>query len=134
VFSLGDHGSTYGGNPLTCAVGYAVMKYMLDYDVPGNARKMGQRLLDGLKILKSKFDFVAEARGRGLLVALEFKRDMAAKVLQDCLERGLLVNQPKPNILRFIPPLLVTEPEIDEALAILEEALVIAEAEPVAGK
>ena len=134
VFSLGDHGSTYGGNPLTCAVGYAVMKYMLDYDVPGNARKMGQRLLDGLETLKSKFDFVAEARGRGLLVALEFKRDMAAKVLQDCLERGLLVNQPKPNILRFIPPLLVTEPEIDEALAILEEALAIANAEPVPNK
>jgi predicted acetylornithine/succinylornithine family transaminase len=132
VFSLGDHGSTYGGNPLTCAVGYAVAKYIIDYDVPGNARQMGQRLLAGLEELRSKFDFVAEARGRGLLVALEFKRDMADKVLQDCLERGLLVNQPKPNVVRFIPPLIVTEAEVDEALAILEEALAAAGAEPVA--
>jgi acetylornithine/N-succinyldiaminopimelate aminotransferase len=132
VFSLGDHGSTYGGNPLTCAVGYAVVKYIVDWDIAGNARQMGQRLLAGLEELGSKFNFVAEARGRGLLVALEFKRDMAEQVLQGCLERGLLVNQAKPNIIRFIPPLIVTKAEVDEALAILEEALALAEAKPVA--
>jgi len=65
VFSLGDHGSTYGGNPLTCAVGYAVVKHIVDQDVAGNARQMGQRLLSGLEALKSKFDFVAEARAVG---------------------------------------------------------------------
>jgi acetylornithine/N-succinyldiaminopimelate aminotransferase len=132
VFSVGDHGSTYGGNPLTCAVAYGVVKYMVDWDVPGNAQQKGRRLLAGLEALQSKFDFVAQARGRGLLVALEFKRDMAGQVLRGCLDRGLLVNQAKPNIIRFIPPLIVTNAEVDEALAILEETLDAVSTEQVA--
>ena len=63
-------------------------------------------------------------RGRGLLVALEFKSDIAPSLVMACLERGLLVNQLKPNTLRFMPPLIIGKEEVDEALAILDEALV----------
>ena len=123
VFAPGDHGTTFGGNPLCCAVGYATVKYMIDHDVPGNARKMGQYLMSGLENLKKKYGFIAEVRGRGLLVAMELKKDIAESVLYACLARGLLINQLKPNTIRFIPPLIITIHEVDQAVSILDEAL-----------
>ncbi len=72
VFVPGDHGSTFGGNPLTCAVAYATLKYIIDHDIPGNARRVGEYLLAGLKRLKEKYHFVTDVRGRGLLVAMQF--------------------------------------------------------------
>ena len=123
VFSPGDHGSTFGGNPLACAAGYATIKYMIEHDIPGNAIRVGQYLINGLKKLRDKYPFVVDVRGRGLLVAIQFDSDIAQKVLMACLERGLLVNRIKPNALRFIPPLIIGNKEADEALAILDKAL-----------
>ncbi|MEE9399215.1 MAG: aspartate aminotransferase family protein, partial [Dehalococcoidales bacterium] len=116
VFVAGEHGSTFGGNPLTCAAAYATLKFIIDNDIAGNVRKVGQRLMNGLERLKQKYQFVTEVRGRGLLVAMEFSSEIAASLLTACLEEGLLVNRVKPNALRFIPPLNIGNGKVDEAL------------------
>jgi len=73
--------------------------------------------------LKRQFDFITELRGRGLLIALEFNQEIAGKMVLACLDRGLLVNELKPNALRFMPPLIITEKEVDRAVGILGDAL-----------
>jgi acetylornithine/N-succinyldiaminopimelate aminotransferase len=123
VFVPGEHGSTFGGNPLVCAAAYATLKFILDNDVVGNVRKVGQYLIAKLEGLKQKYQFITEVRGRGLLVAVEFKDDIGASLLTACLERGLLVNRVKPNALRFMPPLIIGNGEVDEAVGILDKAL-----------
>ena len=123
VFAPGEHGSTFGGNPLTSAAAYATVKFVIDNDISGNAKRIGQYLTKALIILKDKYPFVTEVRGRGLLLAMEFSADIGADVLNACLEKGLLVNRVKPNALRFIPPLIISEREVDEAIDILDQAL-----------
>lgn len=123
VFAPGEHGSTFGGNPLACAAGYATLKFIIDHDVAGNARRVGQYFTSGLEGLKQKFGFITEVRGRGLLVAMEFNSDIAQTVVMACLDGGLLVNRVKPNALRFMPPLIIGNKEVDEALGILDKAL-----------
>lgn len=123
VFTPGDHGSTFGGNPVACAAGYATMKYIIDNDVAGNAKRVGQYFIAKLEQLKQKFQFITEVRGCGLLIAMEFGSDVANSVLEACLDRGLLVNCVKPNTLRFMPPLVISTSEVDEAISILDEAL-----------
>lgn len=123
VFTPGEHGSTFGGNPVACAAGLATLKFIIEHDIAGNARRMGQYLMSRLEGLKTKFPFITEVRGIGLLVAMEFSQDIAQTVVMACLERGLLVNQVKPNALRFIPPLIITKAEVDEAVGIQAEAL-----------
>jgi len=123
VFVPGDHGSTFGGNVLACAASYATLKYVIDNDVAGNARRVGQYLMKGLEKLRAKYPFVTDVRGRGLLVAMEFNSDIGQSVLMACLEKGLLVNKLKPNAIRLIPPLIIGNKEVDEALDILDKTL-----------
>lgn len=123
VFTPGEHGSTFGGNPLTCAAAYTTLKLVIEKDIPGNARKVGSYFIAGLEKLKDKFEFISGVRGVGLLSALEFREDIAEELTLACLEEGLLVNKVKPNALRFMPPLTITEKEADEALAILKKVL-----------
>lgn len=125
VFSPGEHGSTFGGNPLACAAAYATLKFVIDNNIADNAYRMGQYFIAGLKKLKDSFKFITDARGQGLLVALEFDSDIAGTLLMACLERGLLVNRVKPNALRFMPPLIIGEAEVDKALDIMGEAMAI---------
>jgi acetylornithine/succinyldiaminopimelate/putrescine aminotransferase len=123
VFVPGEHGSTMGGNPLACAAGYATVKFIIDNDIPRKVKAVGQELIAGLGKLKGKFPFITDVRGRGLLVAMEFNSDIAQSLVMACLERGLLVNRVKPNALRFMPPLIIGNKEVDEALGILDKAL-----------
>jgi len=123
VFEPGDHGSTFGGNPLASAAAYAALKLIIDNDVPGNASRVGGYLSGQLEDLRAKFDVIVEIRGRGLLIAVEFDRDIADSVLKSCLERGLLVNRVKANAVRLMPPLIIGEQEVDEAIDILEQVL-----------
>ncbi len=123
VFVPGEHGSTFGGNPLACAAGYATLKFVIDNDIPGKVKAVGGYLIQGLAKLKTKFSFITDVRGRGLLVAVEFKDDIAAPLVMDCLKKGLLVNQLKPNAIRFMPPLIIGNGEVDEALGILDSVL-----------
>ena len=123
VFTPGEHGSTFGGNPVACAAGYATLRFIIDNDIAGKVKKVGRHLINGLENLKQKFPFITDVRGRGLLVAMEFGSDIARSVLMACLDRGLLVNRLKPNALRFIPPLIIDNKDVDEALGILDGAL-----------
>jgi len=123
VFVPGDHGSTFGGNVLTCAASYAVLRFIIDNDIAGNAKRVGSYFITRLEGLKQKFDFITDVRGCGLLIAVEFSRDIAQSVLMACLDGGLLVNRLKPNALRFMPPLIIGNEEVDEALGILDKAL-----------
>ena len=120
VFAPGEHGSTYGGNPLVCAAGLATLKFIIDNDIPGKVKKVGQYFVGGLEKVKAKFGFISDVRGHGLLLAVGFADDMAEEVVLTCLKEGLLVNQVKPNALRFMPPLIITEKDVDEALGILK--------------
>jgi acetylornithine/succinyldiaminopimelate/putrescine aminotransferase len=85
--------------------------------------KTSRYLLDKLEGLKSKYPFVTEVRGRGLLLAVQFQRDIAQDVLMACLEKGLLVNRVKPDAIRLVPPLIINNREIDQAVGILDEVL-----------
>ena len=123
VFIPGEHGSTFGGNPVACAAGYATLKFIIENDIAGNARRVGEHLLSELGKLKEKFSLITDVRGRGLLAAMEFSSEIAQSVVTACLDRGLLVNKLKPNALRFMPPLVVSSREVDEAIGILDKAL-----------
>ncbi len=123
VFGPGDHNATFGGNPLTTAAAGAVIKYIVDNDVVAYARRMGEHLVAGLEELRRKHSRITDVRGRGLLLAIGLDSDAAMDIVMACLERGLLVNPVKPNAVRFMPPLTVTEGEIDQALAIVDKAL-----------
>ena len=123
VFSPGEHGSTFGGNPLVCAAAHAAMKYVIDHNMPAQVKRVGNYFMTKLESLKQQFDFITEVRGRGLLIALEFNQEIAEKLLMACLDRGLLVNRLKPNAVRFMPPLIITEKEVDKAVAILRDSL-----------
>ena len=123
VFTTGDHGSTFGGNPVACAAGYATLKFILENNIAAHVRTVGEHLASGLAELKQRFTFVSDVRGRGLLAAMEFKSDIAAAVVAACLDGGLLVNKLKANALRFMPPLIISSSQVDEALGILGKAL-----------
>jgi acetylornithine/N-succinyldiaminopimelate aminotransferase len=123
VFVPGDHGGTFCGNPLACATGYAALKYIIDNDISGNVKIVGHYLMEGLKKLKGKFPFITEVRGRGLLVAIEFSSEIGQAVLMACLEKGLLVNKPKPNVIRLMPPLIISNKDVDRAVDILDQVL-----------
>ncbi len=123
VFVPGDHGSTFGGNVLTCAASYAAVKYIIDNDIAGQVKKTGSYFIDKLAGLKQRHDLITDVRGRGLLIAVEFSSDIAQSVLMACLGEGLLVNRLKPNTLRFMPPLILSNEEVDQAVAILDKVL-----------
>ena len=119
----GDHGSTFGGNALTTAAAYAGTKFLIDNDLPSHAREMGDHLQRRLNELRSRFSFISDVRGKGLLVAMEFESDIAGQLLTHANAGGLLLNAVKPNTIRFMPPLNVTADEIDQATTRLSEAL-----------
>jgi acetylornithine/N-succinyldiaminopimelate aminotransferase len=123
VFAPGEHGSTFGGNPLACAAGFATLRFIIEDDIPGKAAESGAYLMSELNRLKSEFDFIVDARGRGLLAAIEFDRDLADGIVRSCLEHGLLLNPVKPNAIRFMPPLNITRADVDEAIGILQSVL-----------
>lgn len=119
----GDHGSTFGGNALTTAASYAGTKFLIENDIPAHARAMGRHLLARLNELKSRFSFVSDVRGKGLLAAVEFEGDISGRVLSHANQAGVLLNGVKPNAVRLMPPLTITREEIDEGVGRIEEAL-----------
>jgi len=123
VFAPGEHGSTFGGNPLACAAGYATLKFIIENDIPGKVKRNGAYLIAQLNRLKSKYDFIVEVRGRGLLAAIQFNSDLTDKIVKSCLEHGLLLNPVKPNAIRFMPPLTIAKKDIDAAIGILDKVL-----------
>lgn len=123
VFTPGDHGSTFGGNPLATRAGYEVVKYIIEQELPAKAADDGRYLEQRLHSLEDRLDLVASVRGKGLMWAVALTREAAADVSLRCLERGLIVHAVRPDAVRLLPPLTVTREELDEGLAILEGVL-----------
>jgi acetylornithine/N-succinyldiaminopimelate aminotransferase len=122
VFEQGDQGGTYSGQPLAMAVGLAVLDEVERLDLPARAARLGAYLREGLGRLERK-GLVARVRGAGLLVAFDTLRRPGAEVAAAALARGLIVNAPRPSAIRLMPPLVIEERHVDEALGILETVL-----------
>ena len=121
VFTPGEHGSTFGGNPLICATSLSVLRYIIDNNLCEQAKNRGEYLKDKLNTLKTEYDFIKEIKGTGLLIGIVFTSDISERLVLKCLENRLLVNAVKPNIMRFMPPLIIEENHIDEAVNKLKE-------------
>lgn len=121
-FEHGDQGGTFNGNPLMTAVGAAVLDAVLAPGFLENVHRLSTLLTKGLAALSERYRLGA-VRGRGLLVALDLKQPIAAEITRRALDAGLLLNAPRPDLLRFLPALNVSPEEIDTMLAMLERTL-----------
>ena len=120
AFTPGSHASTFGGNPLACAAALAVLRVLLEGPVLDQARRMGEYLGKGLSECKDRHHIVRDVRGLGLLQGMEVEMD-AKTVVGNCLKRGFLVNAAGEHVLRFIPPLIISQPDIDRLLEVLSQ-------------
>lgn len=118
-FQPGDHASTFGGNPLATAAGVAALSAILEEGILENCEKVGIYFLSRLEEVKNKFPFVQEVRGRGLILGMELKMD-GSPIVKEMMQRGFLINCTMGNVLRFLPPLIVTEEEVDRMISGLE--------------
>jgi predicted acetylornithine/succinylornithine family transaminase len=125
AFGPGDHGSTFGGQPLAMSAALATLRTMLALDAPSLARAASEHLASGLLAL----DGVIAIRGRGLLLGAVLDRPMAADVARATLRHGAIVNAVRPDVIRFTPPLTISAAEIDEGLARFAAALAEVQAE-----
>ena len=123
VFTAGDHGSTYGGEPLTTRVGYEVMKYIIENDIPAKVTEKGKIVERRLQSLLDRSPLVQEVRGKGLMWAVQFSSDIGERITNEALANGLILNNVRPNAVRIVPPLTVTEEELEQGLAILEHVI-----------
>ena len=119
VFEPGDHGSTFGGNPLATAAAFYVMQQVVDHGVAQNCQERGEQLARHFASLEDRFDAVSGHRGAGLLRALVFEEDIAGEIVGKALQAGLILNAVRPNAVRFMPPLTVTAEEVDRAAGIM---------------
>jgi acetylornithine/N-succinyldiaminopimelate aminotransferase len=119
-FKPGDHGTTFGGNPLATAAGVAALTALLDEGMLENCQNVGDYFLSQLEKIKGKFPFVKEVRGKGLILGMELKME-GGSIVTEMMQRGILINCTMGNVLRFLPPLIVTMEEVDRVVKALEE-------------
>ncbi len=124
AFQPGNHASTFGGNPLACAAAIATLETLLeDGFVLDQCRRMGEYLMKGLNDLKKEHpSVITDVRGVGLLVGMELTRECAS-IVKACMDRGVIINCTAGNVLRFTPPLIVQEKDIDTLLDVLDDVL-----------
>lgn len=118
----GDHGTTYGGNPFACAAVNEVFRQFEEKNIVGHVKVVGEYLHKALKGLEKKYDIVKEARGIGLMQGLELTIP-AGDIILKALDKGLILITAGQNIIRFVPPLVITEANLDEMVAILDNIL-----------
>ena len=125
VFNPGDHGSTFGGNPLACAVARAALKVLVEEGMIENSARLGDYFLGRLQRLES--DHVELVRGKGLFIGVVLKRKAggARRFCEALKEKGLLCKETHENVMRFAPPLVITREELDWALDRIEEVLMM---------
>ncbi len=121
VFTPGTHGSTFGGNPLACAVGIAAIKTMVEDDYAGRAREQGEYLMDRLRGLN--LPGVVDVRGKGLLIGVDYGGPVAHEKSLKLMKAGVLCRDTNDSTLRFAPPLTITKDEIDGAIDIIGSTL-----------
>lgn len=122
AFSPGSHASTFGGNPLACAVGLQVLRVLLEGGELERSRGKGAYLAKGLQALKEQLSLIKNVRGLGLLQGLELSID-GKPVVMECLTRRVIINCTMSHVLRFVPPLIIKTAEIDRLLTILSDVL-----------
>lgn len=120
AFEPGSHASTFGGNPLGMAAARATLEILLSEGIIQECRNKGSYLMARMKELQARHKLIKEVRGRGLLVGVELNGE-AAVIIARAMKRGLLIASAGPNVLRFVPPLIATKQDIDQATAILDE-------------
>jgi acetylornithine/succinyldiaminopimelate/putrescine aminotransferase len=119
-FRPGDHASTFGGNPLATAAGVAAFTTLLEEGMLENCQKMGDYFFSHLEALQKKFPFIKEVRGKGLILGIELKIE-GSSIVNEMLRKKILINCTMGNVLRFLPPLIVTQEEVDRVVKALEE-------------
>jgi acetylornithine/N-succinyldiaminopimelate aminotransferase len=123
VFEPGDHGSTFGGNPLMCAVAHAVVRHILDNDILGNVHRVGAFLKRGLEQLAAQQPLIQTVRGDGLLLAIDLTAERAPDVVRLGYDEGVLLNATGPTTIRLAPPLTLSQAEAEEGLEKLRRSL-----------
>ncbi|HZC08088.1 MAG TPA: aspartate aminotransferase family protein [Ktedonobacterales bacterium] len=124
IFEAGDHGTTFGGNPIACAAGVATMKTILGDDLIGHAAQMGEYLDNRLHELEAKHSGkMSGVRGLGLMRAFDLAEPRAQEIMDRALEQGVLITNAGPSTIRFVPPLIIGQADLDEAIEKVDAAL-----------
>jgi acetylornithine/succinyldiaminopimelate/putrescine aminotransferase len=118
-FKSGDHGTTFGGNPVACAAGLATIEIISKPKFLKNVKERSAQLKAGLEKLAKKYSWLGNIRGEGLILGIECEKPVA-DVITACREQGLLILRAGTNVLRFLPPLIITKSDVEEALKKIE--------------
>jgi acetylornithine/LysW-gamma-L-lysine aminotransferase len=122
VMNKGEHSSTFGGNPLSCSAGTATIQALTQDGLIDNAEKMGQKFRQGLEDLKSKHSIIREVRGKGLMIGVELKFEVK-DILLEGIKKGILLLYSGRNILRLLPPLVITDEDVTKSLDVIDQLL-----------
>ncbi len=123
IFEPGDHGTTFGGNPIACAAGVATVRTIIEQDLLTHATEMGNYLGGKIDELAKKHSIITGTRGLGLMRAFDLAEPRAQDIMDRALERGLLITNAGPSTIRMVPPLILRGSDVDEAIEKLDEAL-----------
>ncbi len=123
AFTPGDHGTTFGGNPLACAAGLAVFQAMDEENLVENAKEVGTYLQDALKHLKASYPIVKEVRGLGMLIGVQFDEPIAKEIQKKLFDKKYLIGSVGDSVLRIAPPLIMTKADVDAFISTLESTL-----------
>ena len=118
----GEHSSTFGGNPISCAAGIATLKSITEDGLIENSEKMGKKFREGLEELKEKHMMIREIRGKGLMIGIEMKFEVR-DILMALIKKGILMLYSGRNILRILPPLVISEDDVSKVLHVLDSIL-----------
>ena len=121
--SKGEHSSTFGGNPISCAAGAAALKSITEDGLIENSDKMGKLFKEGLEKLKEKHSMIREIRGKGLMIGIEMKFEVK-DILMGLIKKGVLMLYSGRNILRILPPLVISEDDVTKVLHVLDSVLI----------
>jgi acetylornithine/LysW-gamma-L-lysine aminotransferase len=122
ALKVGEHSTTFSGGPLVCAAGCAAIDALVEENLTEQAAQKGKYFKIQLEALQAKHKIVKEVRGLGLMLGMELRFDVY-NVIQRCAQNGVLILDAGRNVLRFLPPIVITQPQIDKAIAVLDAAL-----------
>lgn len=123
AFEPGDHGSTFGGNPLACSAGLAALSVIIDEKLYENSAVMGEYFINQLVGLKEKHPLITEVRGKGLMIGVQLDSPIAVEIKKKCFDKGFLIGSVGDNIIRMLPPLIITKDDIDLFIGMLDSIL-----------